>query len=532
MQYSFWSFLRIWMSTFGLAGVCWAQQTTLIVQVKDLENRPIQRVEIAVAGTTQSGTTGPIGIAKIKLDPILSENGWITLEVKSLPSKSYVLISPWNSSLQILPVDSQRNNVVTVVLADRGDHALLENPTALATITARIARASSPMTKEIDPEEQGREGLESMAKVFGLAPGDIDSAIRTWGEKAEDPYAQGLVALYERNFALASDRLTETLGALKEDSAKSQVVGQDVAFFLGRSKYEEGKYEEAAAVYRYAQKLRPDDPILLNNLALSTDMSGDHAGAELLYRQMLARDEEILGSNHPDVSRDLGNLASLLRLKGDATAAEPLLRRVLALDEKTFGPDQTKVATDLNNLGAVLQAKGNYAEAETMYWRARAIDERVLGPEHPNVARDLNNLGSVLQAKGDKTEAEAIYRRALEIDEKALGPVHAKVATDLSRLAGLLQANSDLKGAEPLYRRALQIDEKAVGPDHPDVAADLDNLAGLLQAKGDLADAEPLYQKALAIAEKSLGKADPKVRMIRRHLEALPKKKAGKDKLP
>jgi tetratricopeptide (TPR) repeat protein len=476
---------------------CWAEQNILLVLVKDLQNRPIQRVELAVEGTREAQPTGPTGLARIKLPSTANASTWVTLQVvQNPPQRDLVIISPWDSRLQVPPPESDPSSVISVVMANRGDPALLENETALAAITAKIIQADQPGSKDNDAAQPSYNSLAMVAKTFGLASEDVDKAIRGWGGKADDSYQQGLAALYKKDYALASEKLAEARDRLSASAGRQELA--DTAFFLGRSKYQEGKYEESAAAYQDAKKLRPDDPAILHSLALSLDRAGDDNGAEALYRHAAAVDEKKLGPQHAVVIEDMRNLASFLQSRGDYAGAEPLYRHVLADDKKNFGLDSVTVATDLNDLGRLLQAQGNHAEAQALYWQARGIDEKVLGPDHRNLARDLSNLGLILQANGDYADAEPMLRRALTIDQKTFGPSDPKVGTDVSNLAGLAQARGDLTTAERLYNRALEIDEKA-GANQPKVSTDLKNLAKLLAKKGDWEKAEELYGKALAM---------------------------------
>lgn len=480
---------------------CWAEQNILLVLVKDLQNRPIQKVELAVEGIHEAQPTGPTGVARIKLPSTANASAWVTLQVvQNPPQRDLVIISPWDSRLQVPPPEADPSSVISVILANRGDPALLENETALAAITARIIQADKPGSKGTDAAQPGDNSLAAIARSFGLAPEDVDKAIRGRGRKIDDPYQQGLAALYQKDYTLASEKLVEARDRLTASAAPQELA--DAAFFLGRSRYQEGKYQESAAAYQDAQKLRPDDPAILRSLALSLDRAGDDNGAEALYRQAAAVDEKKLGPQHAVVAEDIRNLASFLQSRGDYAGAEPLYRRVLADDKNNLGLDSVTVATDLNDLGRLLQAQGNHAEAQALYWQARGIDEKVLGPDHRNVARDLGNLGSVLQANGNYADAEPMLRRALAIDQKTFGPGDPHVGTDVSNLASLAQARGDLASAERLYSRALEIDQKA-GTNQPKVSTDLKNLAKLLAAKGDWEKAEELYGKSLAMDAKA-----------------------------
>lgn len=59
---------------------------------------------------------------------------------------------------------------------------------------------------------------------------------------------------------------------------------------------------------------------------------------------------------------------------------------------QVLGTDHPDVAKQLNNLALLCQNQGKYEAVERYYQRALAIYEGQLGPDNPNVARTKNNL--------------------------------------------------------------------------------------------------------------------------------------------
>jgi predicted O-linked N-acetylglucosamine transferase (SPINDLY family) len=132
------------------------------------------------------------------------------------------------------------------------------------------------------------------------------------------------------------------------------------------------------------------DPLSLNNLAVSVELSGRLADAVALYAQAAN-----LAPEWPEPHANLGNV---LRKLGRLDDAVPPLRQALALD-----PNHAKAH---NYLGIVLQQLGRLDEAIVHY--RRAIELR------PNHYEAWNNLGIALNRLGDIREAIAAHRRSLE----------------------------------------------------------------------------------------------------------------------
>ena len=502
-----------------------AEQGILVVYIEDLRGHPIAGVRLrAGAGSSISSPrdiADTFGAAHIRLAANTKAGDVVMLEIVAVPKdKDLVIISPWNKWALVPPFEEEAKNFVPVVLVERGDKACLERPPCIRAAAAQINNSNAPKAAgEGNGDEQRKEALTAVAKIFGLKPEEIDRAVRAWGEKSEDLYDKGLAALYEKNYPEASRDLGVSLENRKRVEAKAQSDVTDAASFLGQSLYEQGKYRQSAEAYEEAARRRPDDSEILNNLALSWASAADYARAEPLYRRALAIEEKVWGPDNPYLATTLHNLAESLQDRGDVARAEPLYRRALAMDEKALGPDHPNVAATLSDLATLLQQRGDYVGAKSLYLRALGIHQTKLGPDHPLVGTDLANLALLFKVEGDFPRAEPLYRRALAIQEKALGPDHPRVASDLGNLASLLHDEGHYAEAEPLYRRALDIEEKTLGPDHPDVATLLNNLALLLRAKGDYAGAEPRLRRALLIDEKKLGPDHRSTKQARANLE-------------
>lgn len=503
-----------------------------MLQVSDTQGRPIRKLHIGIKGDAGSAVTDDAGKARIKLAKDTKPNSLVFLQIlTSPPGTDLAILSPYDRYYPVPPFENESANFVPVVVVRRKDRAALESGFALRSMTAQINNAnvlgaSEPITQ--DP----RNGLAQVAKEYGLDPDELDRQIRTWGAKTTDPYEVGLAELYARNYPRATTQLEDSLrmreGKLVADqkgvAADRQAVAE-AAFFLGQSLYNQGRYKESAAAFQRCLQIRPDDPKVLNNAALSMAEAGDSVGAEKLYR--------IAISIAPKYTRPLSNLAALLRdnavlpLSSEYEEAEALLRQALEIDQKSAGGDR-KIGEDLNNLGLLLCQKRDYEGAESAYQQALAIAKKSFGPEAPEVGVVLNNMALLLKVTGDYVQAEHVYRQALETLEKTLDPDHPEIGTVLYNLALVLQEEHDYDRAEPLLERALTIRKNKLGPDHPKVAQVLDKLANSLYMKGDHTGAEQKLQQALAIYEKALGPDSLVTSIVRFRLEDLLKESRAK----
>ena len=322
--------------------------------------------------------------------------------------------------------------------------------------------------------------------------------------KTADPYARALKAIAEGRFDEARQLLDEVIATQEEDLGTAYHARGETEFYAGR-------YPDAASWYKKALALRPDDPNIMIDAAVSSRYAGEHEAAEPLYRRALEIQQRTLGPEHEAVGVSLDNLATLYRAQGKLDEAEPLALRALGILEKALGPDDPDVATTCNNLASLYQAQGKLERAGPFFLRALSIQEKHHGPDHPEVAIVLNNLGLLRQTEGKLDEAESLYRRALTIDERSLPADHPDVGFSLNNLATLHQLRGAFDSAAPLYERSLAIYEKTFGPNHPEVGKSVNNLATLYEDQGKRDEAERLYQRGLAINEKSLGPDHPEL---------------------
>lgn len=315
---------------------------------------------------------------------------------------------------------------------------------------ARVER----LAEEMSPAEE-RRVLLAEAERYGLGEGELERALRAFGESAEGPLEEGIAEYLAGQYEAAEGNLRKALEDAEERRESGERITaeaeQDIlesARYLGQTLYEQGRYSEAAGAFRKAVEVGTEDTVLASWLVTALLESAKWDDAETVARRALTIEEERFGPKHPNVAVHLNNLASLLQATNRLADAEPLMRRVLAITEASFGPEHPNVAIRLNNLAQLLQDTNRLAEAEPLIRRALGIDEASFGPEHPDVAIDLNNLALLLQKTNRLAEAEPLMRRAVEILETSLVEGHPWTAVARQNLDDLLQELEETTEAE------------------------------------------------------------------------------------
>ena len=175
--------------------------------------------------------------------------------------------------------------------------------------------------------------------------------------------------------------------------------------------------------------------------------------------------------------------------------------------EKVLGSDHPDVAKQLNNLALLCQNQGKYEEVEKYYQRALAIYESKLGEDDPNVAKTKNNLASAYLKQGKYKEAEILYKQVLtRAHEREFGSIDEsnkpiwQIAEDREENKNNTEQSGGglgVGGGAGAPYAEYGGWHKAAKVDSPTVTTTLKNLGALYRRQGKYEAAETLEDCAL-----------------------------------
>jgi serine/threonine protein kinase/tetratricopeptide (TPR) repeat protein len=417
--------------------------------------------------------------------------------------------NPWRQRLRQLITRTDRAALEQLAAED----AAVAQPPAIVVLLSRALKATG-----------GQAGAERLLRrALQLHPADFwtNVELATRLALAIEPSAPTKSAIDRRT---ASGRVEEGLGFYRAALAirpQSPVVHNN----LGLALRTQGKPAEAEAACRKAIALRPDLPEARCNLGHALVAQGKPAEAEAAFRKAIE-----LRPGFPEAHNNLGtalahqgklaeaaaafreaarlkpdypkahcNLGSALRGQGKAAEAEAAFRRAIAV--------RRDYPLAHYNLGIALADQGKLAEAEAAFRKATELK--------PDFAEAFDNLGNVLADQGKLAEAEVACRKAIELKP-------AELAKAYNNLGTILQDQGKLAQAVEACRQAIALE--------PRYAPAYYNLGNALRGQGKLAEAEAAYRKAIALqhddpeAHCNLGIA---LRDQRRFVEALAAFKRG-----
>ena len=195
-----------------------------------------------------------------------------------------MFVSPWDQEVIIPSTDG--SEVVPVVIADQGDPTLLKNELALKSITEDVLKRILPPRNSQPVSGWQQHSLTRVSRRYGLGSKDLDLAIRAWGKITDNPYEQGLVALYERQYHKATILFQDSL--TRREAKVLQERAPDVDFYLGESLYGEGRYRESAAAYERLADVKEGDKG--DNIALAINLNADEATVATILKSVYARE--------------------------------------------------------------------------------------------------------------------------------------------------------------------------------------------------------------------------------------------------
>ncbi len=259
--------------------------------------------------------------------------------------------------------------------------------------------------------------------------------------------------------------------------------------------------------------------ITANNLAAAFYFQGRVDQAIVTQGLALRALQQSVGPDHQRTVVALSNLAAFKRAQGDYPSAEADYRDLLARQARLQGTEHPVTLNVESSLASVLTERGVmegnaavYAEAESLFRDVAARFERTLGPSHPNVGVTQDRIAGVLLDRGRLNDALATSERALAVLRASLGEANLNTLRAAARQALIRWARGDREGAIRQQRQVVASLERAAGASHAETASGQQALCGfLLSAGGDAAEALRLC----ATAERSLRTAPAGFRRAR-----------------
>ena len=274
---------------------------------------------------------------------------------------------------------------------------------------SRSTGAAAPERKQLDPETLQR--LAALGYVGNVI--DVDPSAVLPDPKDKLP----LFEMMNAAKALAQDNELERAVAKMKSVIAQDAKIMDAHLTLGNWLVRLKRGEEAAAAFKQALALKPDDEIALGNLAhlyLARGRQQDALDALEVFRAGLRA--------NPKNPQSWYQLATLYLDTGRLDEAEAAFKDALAANPK--------MGAAYDGLGVIAFTRGQTDEGERLVRKSLELEPRLRTAHY--------NLGRIREAKGDVAGAAALYR-----EELATYPDHGRARFNLAQI---LRGRGDREG--------------------------------------------------------------------------------------
>ncbi|HTQ14409.1 MAG TPA: tetratricopeptide repeat protein [Rhizomicrobium sp.] len=280
-------------------------------------------------------------------------------------------------------------------------------PSASSDVSADIARAHAL-------REQGnlKEAASVLAQLMLVQPDDARIVGEYGKVMAEEKRGDDALAFLQRAVALNDGDWT-------------------LWSALGVAFDENNNPGDAAAAYKRALALKPGEPAVLNNYAMSRLLAGDYVGAQELF-------EQIQGANDPRIANNKAMAAEILAAR--MPARTPARAPAMAAAPKYTAPASAPVKAQ-----ALAEAATPANAAPSTHVAAAATPDAA--PSHGPIKSESNAPGAtgapraIVLADGDKAIMQAVPKDPLA------GPVKPRTAPAAHRAATHRMSVAERKAA-------------------------------------------------------------------------------------
>lgn len=244
-------------------------------------------------------------------------------------------------------------------------------------------------------------------------------------------FQQGRLEDAERLFLKAHDIIRSA--ASKDITALLESIENLAFIYFNSHKYLTAEPYVCELVINRVRMHSPSDKILVSNidqLAYIYEKTGRKRDAMVLYRFLLAVQEDRFGRRSLEVCPTLNKLSEAYLKIGNLVAAEGLLLRMLSIYQPVYGLSSLEVSSLLDKLANVYKLQNRFDKAAAMLQRQLHILESIHGDNGLAVASCLLKLAHLLSQLKMAAEAEPLYRRVCSIYESRYGKQTAETSVN------------------------------------------------------------------------------------------------------
>lgn len=198
------------------------------------------------------------------------------------------------------------------------------------------------------------------------------------------------------------------------------------------------------------------------------EKKGRYPQARAILEEVLARQEELFGKDHPEALSVMHCLGTVYLSLGELRESEEILRRTVRLSTEKLGGKHPDTLSSKYNLVNALLKNGQFAAAKDLAGEVYAETRQVLGDEHADTALSMVNQAAALAGLGDVSSAINILQVTVDKLAVILPAGNSQVLFVKEKLARELMNSFRFSEAERVMRQVLVENRCALGHAHPE----------------------------------------------------------------
>ena len=292
----------------------------------------------------------------------------------------------------------------------------------------------------------------------------------------------------------------KTLAEVENDPALATQVKHTIGrMYAAQGKYQEGKgyLEEAFAMQEELYGAYDSTTTAyMQQLATVVMRLGDDSTARAMFDELLERNLEIFGPEHPRVATSIQHVAILEK---DRETMLHLLEESLAMRRALLPPVHSDIADGLNQLAIYHFHEGAFDTSVALLEESLGIVEALYSPAHPYTLAVIGNLSLCYSRLGETGASMAMQREIIGRLQTVKSDSSLQMANAWNNLGVMLTKAGTFDEAEGAFRQALGIQEYRLGERHPRVINTQRNVAVVLGHLGRHEEGITLLRQALAL---------------------------------
>ena len=163
--------------------------------------------------------------------------------------------------------------------------------------------------------------------------------------------------------------------------------------------------------------------------------TGSYQFSGIITQRLVARNQKVLGLEHPDTLTSMSHLAWIIHLQGRWKEAEGLNMQVMETRKRVLGIEHPSTLTTMCYLASTLWNQGRWKEAEELQVQVMGTSSRVRGLEHLETLASMGNLALTFGSQNRWKEAEKLELQVMETRKRILRLEHPETLTCMHNLA-------------------------------------------------------------------------------------------------